>query len=218
MKHGLDRDEERQIWGRVSTSDSTSDPASWVAARGSDLDWVHPRYRRPGDPGGWRPPHDPRFTGGRGDQAYFVVGCILRRVIEFEQAAYDTVVDHALSGTPEEVCGVLGGDYGEESSRVESVRRVTNVAARPRTTYEIAPEEQLSVMEAIEEAGRDVVGFYHSHPDGPFGPSRTDAREATWSARSYVIVTLAGRHPVVGSWRWDGDRETFVREVLRVDS
>ncbi|MFB6184596.1 MAG: desampylase [Haloarculaceae archaeon] len=124
--------------------------------------------------------------------------------ISFTRDAYDAVVDHAHEGAPEEVCGVLGGTDGD-AARVTTVRRAANVAASPRTAYALDPGEQLAAMESIEAAGDDVVGFYHSHPDGPAGPSRTDAERATWPGASYVIVVLDGAHPFVGSWRWTGD-------------
>jgi len=141
-------------------------------------------------------------------------------MIRFTREAYDAMVAHAREGTPEEVCGVLGGRReaaGEETAAaadtvdlVSTVRRADNAAAASRSTYEIAPAEQLSLMDAIEADGEEVVGFYHSHPQGPPRPSRTDAAQATWPDRPYVIVVLDGETPFVGSWRWTG--EAFVSE------
>lgn len=152
------------------------------------------------------------------------------------------IVAHAREGAPEEVCGILAGSRGDgehADHRVEAARPAGNVADRPRTRYEIDPREQLELVEAVEDAGRAVVGFYHSHPRGPGEPSATDAAEATWPGRSYLIVSLDGgvdsrdspevpgehaasgtsaeRHPSdasVGSWRWTG--EEFVPEDVRV--
>ena len=130
--------------------------------------------------------------------------------------AYDAMVAHALEGAPEEVCGLLGGSFDDRRSRVAAVERATNVASAPAYEYAIDPAEQLELMDGLEARELDVVGFYHSHPAGPAGPSATDAERATWPERSYVIVDLAGAHPVVGAWRWDGDDGRFVREVLEV--
>jgi proteasome lid subunit RPN8/RPN11 len=134
----------------------------------------------------------------------------------------DELLAHAREGAPEEVCGILAGvrDHGENptESRVETHHPAENVAGTPRTRYEIDPREQLALMEQIEEEGREVVGFYHSHPHGPAGPSPTDAAQATWPNRSYVIVALDadnGESPSLGSWRWTG--EEFVAESVRVE-
>lgn len=130
---------------------------------------------------------------------------------------YDAVVDHALAGTPEEVCGVLGGTFGADASAVRVAERAANAAPVPEHEYAIDPAEQLALMDGLDDRGFDVVGFYHSHPNGPAGPSATDAARATWPDRSYLIVDLSGDHPFVGTWRWEATTERFVREVLRVE-
>lgn len=130
---------------------------------------------------------------------------------------YDTMVDHAIAGAPEEVCGALGGTFGERESRVRVAERATNVAPSPEYEYAIDPTEQLQLMDGLEDRGHDIVGFYHSHPRGPTRPSATDAERATWPDRSSAIVDLAGEYPVVGAWRWDGEADRFVREVLNVE-
>ncbi|ELZ46151.1 Mov34/MPN/PAD-1 family protein [Halorubrum californiense DSM 19288] len=140
-------------------------------------------------------------------------------MIEFARAAYDDVVRHARAGGAEEVCGVLAGARrdGDEASVVARAHRAENVADAPETRYRIDPEAQLELFEAIEAEGRDVVGFYHSHPAGPARPSETDAERATWPGYSYVICALDG-HPFVGSWRWRGDEGGFERETVGVRS
>lgn len=137
-------------------------------------------------------------------------------MLDLPRAAFDAVVAHAVEGAPEEVCGLLGGDLGEDRSRVAVVERTANVAPAPDREYAIDPAEQLELMDRLEADGHEVVGFYHSHPRGPAGPSATDVARATWPGRSYVIVDLAGEAPFVGAWRWDGEGERFVREVLDV--
>lgn len=135
------------------------------------------------------------------------------------------VVAHARDGAPREVVGVLGGarddagpDDRERTVRVERAHRAENAAERPETRYEIAPAEELALLERVEAAGDEVVGFYHSHPAGPPAPSPTDERLAAWPDRSYVIVSLAGAEPELASWRWTGesfDAEPVVRPPER---
>jgi proteasome lid subunit RPN8/RPN11 len=100
---------------------------------------------------------------------------------------------------------VLAGEHNDERSRVVAAHPTANVAEAPRTRYRIGPEELLATVEEIEAGGREVVGFYHSHPSGPERPSATDEARATWSGYSYVICSLAGE-PSLGSWRWTGER------------
>nr|WP_277410173.1 desampylase [Natrinema longum] len=135
----------------------------------------------------------------------------------------EAILERAREGDPEEICGVLGGEYEPDGrSRVRSQYPATNVAETPRTRYEIDPEEQLAIFDRIEDRGREIVGFYHSHPRGPPRPSATDAARATWPDRSYLIVSL---EPLaVGSWRWrtaadgvDAPGDRFEREDLVVE-
>lgn len=142
-------------------------------------------------------------------------------------AVRTTIVERAREGAPEEVCGVLGGEYDPDSrSLVRSQYPAENVADRPRTRYRIDPEEQLAIFDRLEAHDEEIVGFYHSHPRGPPRPSATDKAQATWPDRSYVIVSLDPLN--VDSWRWRagaGDREEdasatadrFSEERLRLE-
>jgi proteasome lid subunit RPN8/RPN11 len=144
-------------------------------------------------------------------------------VIVLPESLRDALVERARAGAPDEVCGVLGGTFDREgTSRVASQYPTRNAAATPRTRYRIDPEEQLETFERLEDRGEEIVGFYHSHPRGPAEPSVTDAAQATWPDRSYVVVTPAngGRTlesgAVLGSWRWREDEDEFDREAVDV--
>lgn len=133
--------------------------------------------------------------------------------LELPKPHREAIVEHARGGDPEEVVGVLAGAGGAEA-RVERRYPAENASGTPETRYEIAPEAELGILERIDDAGLDVVGFYHSHPRGPLEPSATDAALAAWPGRAYVIVSLADGSAEIGSWRWRGDR--FEREPVRV--
>lgn len=138
--------------------------------------------------------------------------------LELPAPVREAMVAHAREGAPEEVVGVLAGVRGPDRSTVERRYPATNAAETPATRYEIAPREELRVLERVGDAGLDVVGFYHSHPRGPSEPSPTDARLAAWPGYSYVVVSLrstaGGAEPTVGSWRWTGG--VFERERLAI--
>ncbi|WP_152042017.1 desampylase [Salinigranum salinum] len=122
-------------------------------------------------------------------------------------AVHDRLLDRAREGAPNEVCGVLGGvDPVDGPTRVTTAPAVPNVAATPETRYELAPAEMIEAIERVE-ASTTHLGFYHSHPRGPPGPSATDEAQATWSGSVYAIVSLPDAG--VRAWRWTG--ETFER-------
>jgi proteasome lid subunit RPN8/RPN11 len=133
-------------------------------------------------------------------------------VLVLTRAAYDAVLDHARADVPLEACGAFIGereDTGDDEAdvvrRVTAVRRVPNVADAPRLRYELDPEMTLAVFDEAEATGREVVGFYHSHPSGPSHPSATDREHARWPGRACVVVSLAARPPTLDAWLWTGE-------------
>jgi len=135
-------------------------------------------------------------------------------MITFSREAYDDLVYAAYDGDEREVCGVLAGEYGKRETTVRAAHPAENAADSPEIRYYIDPAEQFEIVEEIEAAGREVAGFYHSHPAGPSRPSDTDLDRATWPGLSYVIVALDG-YPFVGSWRVrDG---AFEQETVRIE-
>lgn len=121
---------------------------------------------------------------------------------------YDAVLDHAERDVPREACGVLAGHRGtgDTSTHATAAFPMENAAETPRIRYALDPAALLEVIETIEGASRDVVGFYHSHPAGPSSPSDIDHSEAAWVDHHYLVVSLAGRPPSVDAWRWTGER------------
>jgi len=138
-------------------------------------------------------------------------------VLVLTRDVYDAILDHATEAAPHEACGVLAGSRGlanPDAATASSAHPTANVSETPRVRYEIDPEELLSVVDRIETADDNVVGFYHSHPAGPASPSDTDHRKATWVDYHYVIVSLAGRTPTLDAWLWTGER--FERDAVSV--
>lgn len=147
-------------------------------------------------------------------------------------AVRERLFEHAREGTEEsersdesvEICGVLGGEADvatddtdgsdERTARVTDLRTVPNVAETPRFRYDLDPSATVEAIDALERAGLDHLGFYHSHPEGPRGPSRTDEARATWPGYVYLIVSL-GEDPAIGAWRWSG--ESFVQLPVAVE-
>lgn len=115
------------------------------------------------------------------------------------------------AGYPHETCGLLVGRQEEGTARVERVYQARNLnQERARDRYDMDPEDQLQVELEAREAGLDVVGIWHSHPDHPARPSETD-RSKAWPGWSYLIVSVTAEGVVdLRSFRLAG--EEFVEE------
>lgn len=124
---------------------------------------------------------------------------------------------HGEADYPHECCGLLIGALGESGAkRVDEVMALSNVreeGAR-RNRFLIAPEDLLRGERHARERQREIVGFYHSHPDHPPEPSRYDLEHA-WPVYSYVIVSVnEGRADRLRSWELQHDRSRFEAEAI----
>ena len=125
--------------------------------------------------------------------------------------------DHLRRAYPEEGCGVLLGREQGGARAVVRVIEFDNTRADSRhNRYVISPEQFLAAERAARDAGLDVLGFFHSHPDHPARPSTFDLEHA-WPFYSYVIVSVEkGVVADTRSWRLAEDRSAFEPESLEL--
>jgi proteasome lid subunit RPN8/RPN11 len=130
---------------------------------------------------------------------------------------------HGEETYPHECCGVLLGqaDLQNDVREVSRVVRASNTRAdSPRNRYNIDPRELIAAQKMAREAGEDIVGFYHSHPDHPARWSQTDLAEAHWIGCSYVITSVKqGQADVTNSFALMGSSEEdkkFVDEAIEI--
>jgi proteasome lid subunit RPN8/RPN11 len=109
--------------------------------------------------------------------------------VRIPRALAERIADQARQGYPFEVCGVLLGDDGTVRDVVPVVNRE---AESPRVRYQIAPEDLIRIQRDARDSGREIVGYYHSHPDHPARPSETDRRVAAEGLSDGVIHVVVG--------------------------
>jgi proteasome lid subunit RPN8/RPN11 len=116
------------------------------------------------------------------------------------------MLSHVVGGIPEEVCGLLGGQLGQ----ADVIYTITNSEHSP-TRFRMDSEEQLAAMLEIDAKGLEIVAFYHSHPNGPCFPSKTDLEEFAYPGVTMLIwsplesgTTGAIKNGVLEGWRVDG--------------
>jgi proteasome lid subunit RPN8/RPN11 len=118
---------------------------------------------------------------------------------------------HGAETYPNECCGALIGRDGV----VSDIFALPNTTEEgPRTRFLVRPQDYKAAERRASDAGAELLGFYHSHPDHPARPSQYDLDHA-WPYFSYVIVSV--REGVSGdmtSWRLREDRSVFDQEDL----
>jgi cysteine synthase B len=118
---------------------------------------------------------------------------------------------HAEEAYPHECCGALIG----RAFAVETAARLDNVTdLEQRRRYLVSPSAYRVAESAADRSGRELLGFYHSHPDHPAEPSAFDLAHA-WPNFSYVIAAVKGGRLVdLRSWRLRADRSEFDEQPL----
>jgi [CysO sulfur-carrier protein]-S-L-cysteine hydrolase len=107
----------------------------------------------------------------------------------------EEMVAHSVAGRPHEACGLLA----ESDGRIVKLFPMINAAGSP-VRYALDPKEQLRVYQALDGAGWELGGVFHSHTRTEAYPSPTDVRLASEDV-PYVIVSLADEVPVVRAFR-----------------
>lgn len=124
---------------------------------------------------------------------------------------------HVGAVYPDEGCGFLIGTMKGDDHRVASARAAPNAYdGIQRTRFTIHPRELLTLEDELEGSGKEILGFYHSHPDHPATPSQFD-REHAWPVYSYVVISVRQGKPVhLTSWVLAEDRSGFHEEMVQV--
>lgn len=115
-------------------------------------------------------------------------------MIELSDWLRNELVQRAKAEAPQEACGLI--------SRPKQLLRpgtprvglwaAENIAAEPETSFLIAPEAQVSILEQMWGRGEDLAGIYHSHPRTSPEPSDRDRA----IARTIEDMRPGGREPL----------------------
>ncbi|MFC2177104.1 Mov34/MPN/PAD-1 family protein [Actinomycetota bacterium] len=110
------------------------------------------------------------------------------------------MTEHAQWAHPHEACGLLAGGDGI----IEMVFCLSNRDASA-TRYTIDPREHYGAMRYAEGRGWDIVGAWHSHPEGDAVLSNVDLAQSPGGDWITVVVgngPLSG--PPIRAYRTDG--------------
>ena len=106
-------------------------------------------------------------------------------VIRVQDGVLFALQAHARRAPDHERCGLLAGRDGV----ITRAYPARNVASDPATHYEIAPDELFQMVRDIRAAKLQLLGIYHSHPNGANEPSPTDIQRAYYPDAAYFIIS-----------------------------
>lgn len=127
---------------------------------------------------------------------------------------------HGAETFPGEACGFLIGRWDGKTAVMDECVRASNTQAAQRNDYfEIDPRQYNQVEKKLRGTGRQILGFYHSHPNHPDVPSYTDLTFAQgWPGFLWTIVQVVDGIAVsLQTYALTDDEKGFFRVDTRIE-
>jgi desampylase len=116
------------------------------------------------------------------------------------------LLDWAEGAARNECCGLLLG----QDLTVEKLERAANVADDPERHFEIDPAALITAQKRARAGGPQILGYFHSHPNGLGHPSADDALQAASDGRYWLIIA----NGAISAWCPVGNPVTFIEAAL----
>ncbi|KLI64293.1 Mov34/MPN/PAD-1 family protein [Aurantiacibacter marinus] len=117
--------------------------------------------------------------------------------VEVSIAVLDTLRAEAVHAHPCECCGILTG----KGDCITAALPAPNIHSFPETHFEIDPGALITAHRNARKGAEQVLGYYHSHPQGPAHPSETDR---ALSARDNAVWAIIAPDKITW-WRDTAD-------------
>ncbi|MBL4739727.1 MAG: M67 family metallopeptidase [Sneathiella sp.] len=127
----------------------------------------------------------------------------------------DQLDQHCKKCWPEEACALLVGTREIGDDRI--VNRVVlsdNVAVDKKRYFEIDPSVRIRLEVELRGGVEDIIGVFHSHPEGPAEPSKADERMVIETQFLWLIAaTSSAGTDNIGAFEFS-DEKKFKRVPL----
>ncbi len=115
-------------------------------------------------------------------------------ILRIPSELYLQLLTQAAAARPLEIVGMLIG----KNSSITQILPLQNVASLPETEFVADPEGVLHALKHLRTQDLELLAFYHSHPNGPAKPSKTDFLEAKWDV---PMLILDAKNQVIRAWQ-----------------
>ena len=105
------------------------------------------------------------------------------------------IQSEARAAFPRECCGLIEGWRDADTIHAEALHPATNLSA-DADRFEIDPADHFKALRTARAKGREIVGCYHSHPNGSSDISARDREGAVDDGFVWLIcaITRADAH------------------------
>jgi proteasome lid subunit RPN8/RPN11 len=105
-------------------------------------------------------------------------------VVRVKNQVLTHMMYHLLQEPHWECCGLLAGEEGVITRYFEATNELASA-----TEYSIAPKQLFGIVREIRAKGLELMGIYHSHPNGDNHPSPRDIEQAYYPDVAYFILS-----------------------------
>jgi proteasome lid subunit RPN8/RPN11 len=116
---------------------------------------------------------------------------------------------------PRECCGLIEG-YREDARAVATALHPTRNIAREDDRFEIDPAQHIALLKKLRGSDREIIGCYHSHPNGRAEPSMRDGESDDDFVWLIVATTAHGMNTCAAHLRKDNVWHALALETLEV--
>jgi len=95
----------------------------------------------------------------------------------------------ARAAFPRECCGLIEGTHEGERVHAVALHPTANLSTTPGS-FEIDPSAHVRLLRTLRGTGRQIIGCYHSHPNGRPEPSERDRASAGEEGFVWLIAAL----------------------------
>ena len=138
--------------------------------------------------------------------------------IQFTPESWKTLQVQAEAAYPFEGCGLLLGPLTKDkvATKIVQLKNALRYEGRGRFDFSFYPQEFAQAQLAAERENLDVVGIYHTHPDHPPRPSKTDEGQPMLAGWINVIASVhGGKFKDAKAWWREDDLKPFVETTLQ---
>ena len=142
-------------------------------------------------------------------------------IVQIDPLLADTIRHASRKSYPYECCGLLTGEAHDDTIIITGVHPSENVTTNdPARSFEVDPKLRFDLMRLVEamDDQTKIIGHYHSHPDNPAKPSKTDLSMAYEVEFIWLICasTETGAHDI-GAFRPKSDQSDFDTLQVMID-
>lgn len=129
----------------------------------------------------------------------------MTKTLVLPQVLQRRIMDEARAAFPRECCGLLEGVRDGDAVQVHALHAARNLSCDD-DHFEIDPADHFAALRSARAAARQIVGCYHSHPNGRAEPSAHDGGSEdgfVWliAATTVEAATLAAFQRDAAGWR-----------------